>query len=51
MKIEVELVEMENGLPTILEYDDVLYFIEPPVEEHKPKHHKPKRNPYYFGRR
>ena len=51
MKIECNVIDAEAGIPTVIEYDDVLYFQEPPVEEQKPEQHKPRYNPYSFRRR
>ena len=48
MKIECNVIDAEAGVPTVIEYDDVLYFQEPPVKEQKSK---PRfRNPYAFRR-
>ena len=50
MKIEVEVTEMENGVPTILEFDDVLYFQESPLKEQKPRRRNEFGNPFMRGR-
>jgi hypothetical protein len=48
MKVEAEIIEMEKGIPTVLEYEGVLFFHHPPVKEKK---QKPRfRNPYAFRR-
>ena len=50
MKIECNVIDAEAGVPTVIEYNDILYFQHPPVEE-KPKSTKfGFHNPYRFRR-
>ena len=46
MKIEVDVIEVKNGEPTVLEFEGVLYSQHPPVKEKKPRY----RNPNAFMR-
>ena len=53
MKIECNVIDAEDGTPTIIEYNDILYFqkIEIKVDQ-KPKPRPTGfRNPYAFRRR
>ena len=53
MKIECNVIDAEAGTPTVIEYNDILYFqkIEIKVDQ-KPKHHKSGYGDnYLFGRR
>jgi len=53
MIIECNVIDAEDGTPTIIEYNDILYFQQPPVKEQKPKRHKPSLADNYLfkGRR
>ena len=44
MKIECFVIDAEAGVPTVIEYNDILYFQHPPVKEKATKHGF--RNPY-----
>ena len=50
MKIECNVIDAEAGVPVVIEYNDILYFQQPPVENPKPRE-TGFRNPYAFRRR
>jgi len=46
VKIECNVIDAEAGIPVVIEYNDILYFQQPPVENPKPRYY----NPYKFRR-
>jgi len=49
MKVECEIIEMESGEITILEYEGTLFFQNPPLTEKKQEHKSTKFNFNPYG--